>query len=53
MTDQTASSGAVIPVTGEGPVTIHAEAVDAQGNLDVADDCRYLACRPDRCDHDS
>ncbi|EYT43711.1 bacterial Ig-like domain family protein, partial [Acinetobacter sp. 478810] len=28
---------AAIPVTGEGPVTIHAEAVDAQGNLDVAD----------------
>ncbi|WP_446053813.1 hypothetical protein, partial [Acinetobacter oleivorans] len=26
-----------MPVTGEGPVTIHAEAVDAQGNLDVAD----------------
>ncbi|MEI2559092.1 Ig-like domain-containing protein, partial [Acinetobacter pittii] len=26
---------AAIPVTGEGPVTIHAEAVDAQGNLDV------------------
>ena len=24
-------------VTGEGPVAIHAEAVDAQGNLDVAD----------------
>ncbi|KQF01183.1 hypothetical protein APB99_11010, partial [Acinetobacter pittii] len=28
---------AAIPVTGEGPVIIHAEAVDAQGNLDVAD----------------
>ncbi|WP_442838936.1 BapA/Bap/LapF family large adhesin [Acinetobacter baumannii] len=28
---------AAIPVTGEGPVAIHAEAVDAQGNLDVAD----------------
>ncbi|WP_252513271.1 hypothetical protein, partial [Acinetobacter oleivorans] len=28
---------AAIPVTGEGPVTIHAEAVAAQGNLDVAD----------------
>ncbi|PTV49594.1 flagellar protein [Acinetobacter pittii] len=28
---------AAIPVTGEGPVTIHAEAVDAQGNVDVAD----------------
>ncbi|MHC0018771.1 beta strand repeat-containing protein, partial [Acinetobacter pittii] len=28
---------AAIPVTGEGPVTIHAEAVDAEGNLDVAD----------------
>ncbi len=27
---------AAIPVTGEGPVTIHTEAVDAQGNLDVA-----------------
>ncbi|MDD9322367.1 hypothetical protein M0O54_20080, partial [Acinetobacter lactucae] len=26
-----------LPVTGEGPVTIHAEAVDAQGNVDVAD----------------
>ncbi|WP_428840961.1 hypothetical protein, partial [Acinetobacter baumannii] len=23
--------------TGEGPVAIHAEAVDAQGNVDVAD----------------
>ncbi|CAM0796061.1 phage head closure protein [Acinetobacter baumannii] len=28
---------AAIPVTGEGPVAIHAEAVDAQGNVDVAD----------------
>ncbi|XZT92733.1 BapA/Bap/LapF family large adhesin [Acinetobacter baumannii] len=28
---------AAIPVTGEGPVAIHAEAVDAQGNIDVAD----------------
>ncbi|MFV4925224.1 Ig-like domain-containing protein [Acinetobacter baumannii] len=28
---------AAIPVTGEGPVVIHAEAVDAQGNVDVAD----------------
>ncbi|WP_081008447.1 hypothetical protein, partial [Vibrio alginolyticus] len=28
---------AAIPVTGEGPVTIHAEAVDPQGNVDVAD----------------
>ncbi|WP_428840957.1 hypothetical protein, partial [Acinetobacter baumannii] len=27
---------AAIPVTGEGPVAIHAEAVDAQGNVDVA-----------------
>ncbi|MCY3349040.1 Biofilm associated protein, partial [Acinetobacter baumannii] len=26
-----------IPVTGEGPVAIHAEAVDAQGNVDVED----------------
>ncbi|MCY3269371.1 hypothetical protein ECD94_04575, partial [Acinetobacter baumannii] len=24
-------------MTGEGPVAIHAEAVDAQGNVDVAD----------------
>ncbi|KCW04243.1 Ig-like domain-containing protein, partial [Acinetobacter baumannii] len=28
---------AAIPVTGEGPVAIHAEAVDPQGNVDVAD----------------
>ncbi|WP_413814512.1 beta strand repeat-containing protein, partial [Acinetobacter calcoaceticus] len=28
---------AAIAVTGEGPVAIHAEAVDAQGNVDVAD----------------
>ncbi|MDT8009292.1 hypothetical protein RQ699_20070, partial [Acinetobacter baumannii] len=30
-------NSAAIPVTGEGPVAIHAEAVDAQGNVDVAD----------------
>ncbi|MCY3125512.1 Biofilm associated protein, partial [Acinetobacter baumannii] len=28
---------AASPVTGEGPVAIHAEAVDAQGNVDVAE----------------
>ncbi|RDF62240.1 hypothetical protein DV997_21070, partial [Acinetobacter baumannii] len=28
---------AAIPVTGEGPVAIHAEAVDAQGNVGVAE----------------
>ncbi|MFU0414327.1 hypothetical protein, partial [Acinetobacter baumannii] len=28
---------AAIPVSGEGPVAINAEAVDAQGNVDVAD----------------
>ncbi|WP_332606419.1 hypothetical protein, partial [Acinetobacter sp. ESBL14] len=27
---------AAVAVTGDGPITIHAEAVDAQGNIDTA-----------------
>ncbi|TDI23752.1 hypothetical protein DWA21_15555, partial [Acinetobacter baumannii] len=38
---------AAIPVTGEGPVAIHAEAVDAQGNVDVASECQWCELHRD------